>query len=53
MNPIPGSIIANRFQLVRELGRGTMGTVWLAQHLTLDVRCAVKFMSAEAAREPS
>ena len=33
-------------------GRGTMGTVWLAQHLTLDVRCAVKFMSDEAAREP-
>ncbi len=53
MNPTPGSIIANRFQLVHELGRGTMGTVWLAQHLTLDVRCAVKFMSAEAAREPA
>jgi eukaryotic-like serine/threonine-protein kinase len=52
LNPIPGTIIANRFQLVRELGRGTMGTVWLAQHLTLDVRCAVKFMSEEAAREP-
>ncbi len=53
MNPTPGTIISNRFQLVRELGRGTMGTVWLAQHLTLDVRCAVKFMSAEAAREPA
>jgi serine/threonine protein kinase len=51
LNPTPGAIISNRFQLVRELGRGTMGTVWLAQHLTLDVRCAVKFMSAEAARE--
>ena len=53
MNPIPGTVIANRFQLVCELGRGTMGTVWLAQHLTLDVRCALKFMSAEAAREPA
>ena len=53
MNPTPGTIIANRFQLVGELGRGTMGTVWLAQHLTLDVRCALKFMSAEAAREPA
>jgi serine/threonine protein kinase len=52
VNPTPGAIIANRFQLVRELGRGTMGTVWLAQHLTLDVGCAVKFMTAEAAREP-
>ena len=53
MNPTPGTILANRFQLVRELGRGTMGTVWLAHHLTLDVRCAVKFMTAEAAREPA
>ena len=53
MNPEAGTIIANRFQLVRELGRGTMGTVWLAHHLTLDVPCAVKFMTAEAAREPN
>jgi serine/threonine-protein kinase len=53
VNPTPGTVIANRFQLVCELGRGTMGTVWLAQHLTLDVRCALKFMSAEAAREPA
>jgi tRNA A-37 threonylcarbamoyl transferase component Bud32 len=51
--PEAGSVIANRFQLVHELGRGTMGTVWLANHLTLDVRCAVKFMTAEAAREPN
>ena len=29
-----------------------MGTVWLAHHLTLDVQCAVKFMTVEAAREP-
>ena len=45
--------MGNRFELVRELGRGSMGTVWLAEHLTLNVRCAVKFMSAEALREPN
>ena len=45
--------MGNRFELVRELGRGTMGTVWLAQHLTLEARCAVKFMSREAMRGPS
>jgi Protein kinase domain len=53
LNLTPGTVVANRFQLVCELGRGTMGTVWLAQHLTLDICCAVKFMSAEAAREPA
>jgi eukaryotic-like serine/threonine-protein kinase len=48
MTPKLGSIVADRFELVRELGRGAMGTVWLAEHLTLGVRCAVKFMSNEA-----
>jgi serine/threonine-protein kinase len=53
MAPAPGSIIANRFELLSELGRGGMGTVWLAHHRTLDARCAVKFMSVEAMRDPS
>ncbi len=52
MTPAMGSIIANRFELVRELGRGAMGTVWLAEHLSLGVRCAVKFMTSEAAGGP-
>jgi serine/threonine protein kinase len=30
-----------------------MGTVWLANHLTLDVPCAVKFMTGEATRDPN
>jgi serine/threonine-protein kinase len=53
MAPGPGSIIANRFELLSELGRGGMGTVWLAHHRTLDARCAVKFMSIEAMRDPT
>ena len=47
-----GSILANRFELVREVGRGSMGKVWLATHLTLGVRCAVKFMTSEAMGHP-
>ncbi len=53
MTPVSGNIVANRFQLVRELGRGTMGTVWLADHLTLGLPCAVKFMTVEATRDPN
>src|SRR5258708_17413459 len=49
--PCAGDIIANRFKLIRELGRGSMGSVWLADHLTLEVRCAVKFIVAEAASD--
>jgi serine/threonine protein kinase len=51
--PTIGSIVASRFQLVRELGRGGMGSVWLADHLTLQLRCAVKFMSGDAQRDPN
>ena len=38
------TVVAERFRMVRELGRGGMGSVWLAHHLGLDVPCAVKFV---------
>jgi serine/threonine protein kinase len=38
------TVVAERFRMVRELGRGGMGSVWLAHHLSLDVPCAVKFV---------
>jgi eukaryotic-like serine/threonine-protein kinase len=47
-----GLVIAERFRLVRPLGQGGMGAVWLAQHTGLDVPCAVKFIHEEAARSP-
>ncbi|HEX3770320.1 MAG TPA: serine/threonine-protein kinase, partial [Polyangiaceae bacterium] len=53
VTPEVGCIVANRFELVRELGRGSMGTVWLANHLTLKAPCAVKFMTSEATRDPA
>ena len=45
----PGAVVAERFRLERQLGQGGMGSVWLAQHLGLDVHCAVKFLKLEAA----
>jgi serine/threonine protein kinase len=52
MTPALGNIVANRFMLLREIGRGAMGTVWLAEHLTLGIRCAVKFMNSEPVGGP-
>jgi serine/threonine-protein kinase len=34
------------------LGKGGMGSVWLAQHIGLDIPCAVKFISADGAANP-
>src|SRR4051812_24116502 len=40
----PGLIVGNRFRLVRLLGQGGMGSVWVAWHTTLNVEVAVKFI---------
>ena len=42
-------VVADRFRLVRMIGRGGMGSVWQAQHLGLDTPCAVKFIEGELA----
>jgi serine/threonine-protein kinase len=52
MSPAEGDVIASRFQLVRKLAQGGMGSVWLANHLTLEVRCAVKLIAAEVVNNP-
>jgi tRNA A-37 threonylcarbamoyl transferase component Bud32 len=39
------------FQVVRELGRGGMGSVWLAEHTLIQKRVAVKVLHAHLAQE--
>jgi serine/threonine-protein kinase len=48
----PNVVVAGRFRLNRQLGRGGMGSVWHATHLGLDVPCAVKFIEGEIASLP-
>lgn len=42
-----GLEVAERFRLERELGRGGMGSVWLARHTGLDILCAIKFIDQQ------
>jgi serine/threonine-protein kinase len=41
------TVVADRFRLVRMIGRGGMGSVWQAVHIGLDTPCALKFIEGE------
>jgi serine/threonine-protein kinase len=44
----PGRIVGGRYELVRLLGQGSMGAVWLATHTTLGERVALKVLATAA-----
>jgi eukaryotic-like serine/threonine-protein kinase len=46
-----GDRVAENIELVSLLGVGGMGDVWLANHIGLDTKVAVKFMSAALAHD--
>jgi eukaryotic-like serine/threonine-protein kinase len=52
VTPEPGAIIASKYRLVRPLAAGGMGSVWVAEHLGLQVEVAMKFMLGELAEDP-
>jgi eukaryotic-like serine/threonine-protein kinase len=47
----PGAIVDDKYQLLRPLGAGGMGEVWVAHHLNLDIDVAVKFIGDMGAPE--
>ena len=51
MQAATGSIIADRYCLLRKLGAGGMGSVWLAHDQSLDSQCAVKLVDPEKAAD--
>ena len=51
MELTPGTLVNANLRLVRPLGEGAMGTVWVAEHLTLATQVAVKFIASELARK--
>jgi predicted ATPase len=49
-DPRPGMKVGERVRLKEPLGRGGMAEVWVADHLTLDVEVAVKFLRVSGDR---
>ncbi len=47
MDLAEGLTITESIRLVRKLGDGGMGSLWVAEHLALNTQVAVKFMSQE------
>ncbi|MBI4700319.1 MAG: SUMF1/EgtB/PvdO family nonheme iron enzyme [Deltaproteobacteria bacterium] len=51
MTPLgPGTNVTANVRLLRHLGKGGMGSVWVAEHLTLDTLVAVKFISTDVSK---
>ena len=51
-DPLLGQVIADRYQILELLGAGGMGRVYLAEHVRMGRRCAVKVMSPTLALAP-
>jgi len=47
----PGMVIRNTYRIVRKLGQGGMGAVYLAQHTLMDEPQALKFLSSELSQD--
>ena len=48
----PGTVIRGKYRIERLLGRGGMGTVYLAEHILLSRLRALKFISTDLSQDP-
>src|SRR5579864_8461150 len=46
-----GHVVSGKYQLVRLLGRGSMGEVWVAHHRTLGEHLALKLLTLDPSSE--
>ncbi len=51
-DPLLGATVAGRYKIIRKLGEGGMGSVYLAMHTILEKQVALKVLHGEFARKP-
>ena len=49
---MPGAILAGKYRLISEIGRGGMGSVWRAEHLGWEAPVALKLMNSDISAHP-
>jgi len=47
-----GQVIADRYHITKKLGEGGMGQVYLAEHVKMGRRCAIKIMTQSSMSDP-
>ncbi len=51
--PQIGEIIAERYRVIENLGKGAVGSVWGVEHITLGEKFAMKFLLPSVAKNPA
>jgi len=50
-DPLIGEVVASRYRVLKKMGEGGMGTVYLAEHVTIEKKVALKVLHAEYSRK--
>ena len=50
-DPLIGTVAAGRYRVLKQLGEGGMGQVYLAEHVAIEKRIALKVLHAEYAHK--
>jgi serine/threonine-protein kinase len=51
-DPLLDQVVADRYKVIRRLGEGGMGAVYLAEHVVIQKKMALKVLAPELARRP-